>query len=141
MLKYLTFAAIAGAALVVPLACGRSISQPDGATTPPDTGPSSDTNGLLTGDAGSMDAIGDGRVLHHLEASGDCGDLRDGAFVGELRMCCGGKVCKGYCIEPLDPDAGPACDCYGVWNGCPADFICCNYLMACFPPSNASCTF
>ncbi|MEZ4222820.1 MAG: hypothetical protein R3B13_17900 [Polyangiaceae bacterium] len=70
----------------------------------------------------------------------DGGKSCDGGNVNvclnEIRGCCNGVVCKGFCLL-YKGHSTPTCVCAGVDGGCPSDWVC---LGACAPSEGCNKT-
>jgi hypothetical protein len=115
--------------LAAPLACSTVQSGDSGI----DSGATADAadDGLDIGDAVGDGPSDGGKIQHRVDASGDCGAGWDDAGKSQVRTCCGGTRCYGWCYEPLNDDSGPYCDCAGVPGGCMNGFICCRLNESC----------
>lgn len=66
----------------------------------------------------------------------DCDGGNINVCLNEVRGCCNGVMCKGYCLL-FEGHSDPVCMCAGVDGGCPGDWVC---LGACAPSEGCNKT-
>jgi hypothetical protein len=76
----------------------------------------------------SDSGLSDVDIIIRVDGSGDCGPLATDAGPKQMRECCHGVICEGFCF--LADDGGSYCGCGYIRGGCADGQICCAFTSS-----------